>query len=109
MSVVCTWCGNEVEAGEGYRLAGDTGDRVAAFCRLEHAVPWAMQGARWDAGKPVEPPGTHTVIECSECGAPLSEGHLLLVRHRGGHRVPDGFCSVGHLLAWAKAGGRWRT
>jgi hypothetical protein len=29
------------------------------------------------------------------------------VRHRGEHRIPDGFCSVDHLLAWAKAGGRY--
>jgi hypothetical protein len=33
---------------------------------------------------------------------------VLLVRHRGEHRVADGFCSVDHLNEWAKAGGRWR-
>ena len=33
---------------------------------------------------------------------------MLLVRHRGEHRDPDGFCSVDHLLEWAKAGGRWQ-
>ena len=38
----------------------------------------------------------------------LGEAHLLLVRHRGEHRIPDGFCSVDHLLEWAKAGGSWR-
>ena len=32
----------------------------------------------------------------------------LLVRHRGEHRISDGFCSVDHLADWAKAGGRWR-
>ena len=45
---------------------------------------------------------------CSQCGAELTEAHVLLVRHRGEHRVADGFCSVDHLNEWAKAGGRWR-
>jgi hypothetical protein len=45
---------------------------------------------------------------CAHCGAALDEGHLVLVRHRGEYRIPDGFCSVDHLLAWAKAGGRWQ-
>ena len=38
----------------------------------------------------------------------LGEVYVLLMRHRGGHRVGDGFCSVTHLRDWAKAGGRWR-
>jgi hypothetical protein len=33
---------------------------------------------------------------------------VLIVSHRGAHRIPDGFCSVEHLNAWAKAGGRWQ-
>jgi hypothetical protein len=83
------------------------------FCRLEHVVPWVMQGAHWEAGRSlVEPSGLDTLGECAHCGEPLGEGHLVLVRHRclSGqlHRIPDGFCSVDHLLAWAKAGGRWR-
>ena len=45
---------------------------------------------------------------CSHCGAELTEAHVLLVRHRGEHRVADGFCSVDHLNEWAKAGGRWQ-
>jgi hypothetical protein len=32
----------------------------------------------------------------------------MLVRQRGEARVGDGFCSVEHLLEWAKAGGRYR-
>ena len=35
------------------------------------------------------------------------EVHVLLVRRRGEARIPDDFCSVDHLLEWAKAGGRW--
>ena len=31
-----------------------------------------------------------------------------LVRHRGEHRIADGFCSVDHMADWAKSGGRWR-
>jgi hypothetical protein len=33
---------------------------------------------------------------------------VLLVRHRGEHRIPDAFCSLDHAAEWAKAGGRWR-
>jgi hypothetical protein len=66
-----------------------------------------MQGAHWAAGEPPEPAGTDGVSECSLCGAALEEAHVLLVRHRGEYRIPDGFCSVGHLAQWAKAGGRY--
>jgi len=38
----------------------------------------------------------------------LPDTRLVLVRHRGEHRIPDAFCSVDHLDAWARAGGRWR-
>jgi hypothetical protein len=34
--------------------------------------------------------------------------HVLLVRHRGDHRVADDFCSTEHMAEWAKAGGRWQ-
>ena len=105
----CTWCGADVEPDDGYRLAEQAGERRAAFCRLEHVVPWAIQGAHWDAGNIAEPPAVEEAVHaCAECGGPLPDTRLLLVRHRGEHRVPDGFCSVDHLLAWAKAGGRWR-
>jgi hypothetical protein len=76
------------------------------FCRLEHVVPWAFNRGEWEevGAEPAVPlPG-----ECSECGAALGESALVLVRHRGEHRIPDGFCSLDHLSAWAKAGGRWR-
>jgi len=104
----CTWCGNAVEATDGFRLGEHAGDRGAAFCRLEHVVPWVMQGAHWEAGEPVEPAGTDTTHDCARCGAELGDGRVVLVRHRGEHRIPDGFCSLDHLLEWAKAGGRWQ-
>jgi hypothetical protein len=100
-----------IEPGDGFRLGKLAGDRGAAFCRLEHVVPWAMQGAHWGAGEPHEPSGAGRALDlrtCSSCGAALDEGRLVLVRHRGEHRIPDGFCSVAHLLDWAKAGGRWQ-
>jgi hypothetical protein len=67
-----------------------------------------MQGAHWEVGEPLEPTGTDTTKACSYCEAPLGDGHLMLVRHRAEHRIPDGFCSVDHLLSWAKAGGGWQ-
>jgi hypothetical protein len=105
----CTWCGASVHADDGFRLYEFAGARRATFCRLEHVVPWAIQGAHWEPGEPIdafsieEGPAT-----CSHCGEQLDDVRVLLVRHRGEHRIPDGFCSVDHLLEWAKAGGRWR-
>jgi hypothetical protein len=101
----CTWCGAPVEPGDGFRAAEYPGERVAVFCRLEHVVPWAQQGAHWEAGAPRQPPAPG---ECAQCGKALGDVFVLLVRHRGEHRVPDAFCSVAHMADWAKAGGRWR-
>ncbi len=105
---VCTWCGTAVERDDGYRLAEPAGERRAAFCRLEHVVPWAIQGPHWEPGSPPEPSGLGEAADtCSHCGERLSDVHVLLVRHRGEHRIPDAFCSVTHLREWAQAGGRW--
>ncbi len=107
-SVPCTWCGQRVERDDGYRLAEAAGERRAAFCRLEHVVPWAIQGPHWEPGGVAEPSDVERSLDrCGWCDAPLGEAHLLLVRHRGEHRVPDAFCSVDHLREWAKAGGRF--
>ena len=98
-----------VERDDGFRMFAGPGARRAVFCRLEHVVPWAMQGAHWAAGEPREPPGlTGSLTRCAHCDADLGEVRVVLVRHRGEHRIPDGFCSVGHAAEWAKAGGRWR-
>jgi ribosomal protein L24E len=107
----CSWCGVDVEPNDGFRLGVSESDREAVFCRLEHVVPWVIQGAHWETGHPSRPepePGGDG-RECAQCGSKLEPGNLLLVRHRGDHRIPDGFCSIDHLLAWAKAGGRWRS
>ena len=109
MGEQCNWCGREIEREDGWRVQEVPGARKAAFCRLEHLVPWAMQGAHWEAGEIVEPSGIADSIDsCAQCGAELGEVRLLMVRHRGEHRIPDGFCSVDHMADWAKSGGRWR-
>jgi hypothetical protein len=104
----CTWCGRGIEPGDGWRAEEIPGTRRAAFCRLEHIVPWAIQGARWEAGELEEPGGLADDLEaCAHCGAVLGDVHVVLVRHRGKHRIPDAFCSADHLADWAKSGGRW--
>jgi hypothetical protein len=95
-----------VERDDGFRLGEEPGERNAVFCRLEHLVPWALQGAHWEAGAPEEPPAA--LDTCAQCGAELQDVRVTLVRHRGEHRIPDAFCSVAHAAEWAKAGGRWR-
>ncbi|HEY2600160.1 MAG TPA: hypothetical protein VGI67_01295 [Thermoleophilaceae bacterium] len=102
----CSWCGAGVEPGDGWRLTEPAGARRAVFCRLEHIVPWAIQGPKWEAGESELPDGA--ADECAHCGERLGDTRVVLVRHRGGHRIPDAFCSVEHAADWAKAGGRWR-
>ena len=105
----CSWCGAAVEADDGFRAYEPAGERAATFCRLEHVVPWAIRGPHWDAGALAEPPGVAAgARRCSQCDAELGEVHVLLVRHRGDHRIADDFCSVEHMRTWAAAGGRWR-
>jgi hypothetical protein len=104
----CSWCGEPLERADGWRLQEVPGARKAAFCRLEHTVPWAIQGAHWEPGEIREPRDIASSIDsCAHCGEALGDVRLVLVRHRGEHRIPDGFCTVDHLAAWAKAGGRW--
>jgi hypothetical protein len=105
----CSWCGAAIEPGDGWRAQAVPGARRAAFCRLEHIVPWSIQGARWEAGEIEEPSGLADELEaCAQCATALTDVHLVLVRHRGEHRIPDAFCSADHMAAWAKSGGRWR-
>jgi hypothetical protein len=105
----CSWCGEPIEADDGLRATEPEGARLAAFCRLEHVVPWAMRGAHWDAGElaPASLPAEE-LERCAECGDRVGDRRVLLVRHRGDHRIADAFCGVDHLLVWAKGGGRWR-
>jgi hypothetical protein len=105
----CSWCGAAVAEDDGYRLSQPETRSRAVFCRLEHVVPWTMQGATWEPGtflRDGEP--DDALGRCTHCGDPLEEDRLLLVRHRGEHRIADAFCDPDHLLDWAKAGGRWQ-
>ena len=104
----CTWCGVEVEDGDGFRAFEPAGDRRAAFCRLEHVVPWRIQGPFWEAGEMPVGELAEVPRHCSHCDADLGDVYVALVRHRGEHRIADGFCSVEHMADWAAAGGRWR-
>jgi DNA-directed RNA polymerase subunit RPC12/RpoP len=105
----CSWCGAPVESDDGYRAAEPAGSRRAVFCRLEHVVPWAIQGPHWEAGDVDEPKTPDAELErCAHCGEPVGELRVVLVRHRGEHRIPDAFCSAEHMRAWAAGGGRWR-
>ncbi len=105
----CTWCGTEVEADDGFRAYEPAGERRAVFCRLEHVVPWVISGAHWEAGAPPEPlPAAEDLDRCAQCGDAVDDARVLLVRHRGEHRIADAFCGTTHLEEWAKSGGRWR-
>lgn len=108
---ICTWCGDAVEMTDRYRAYEPAGERRATFCRLEHIVPWMIQGPRWEPG-PVDEPGEIAELSpqavCSQCAGPLRDSRALLVRHRGEHRVIDWFCSADHMAVWARSGGRWQ-
>jgi hypothetical protein len=104
----CTWCGVAVERDDGFRLYEPAGGRQAVFCRLEHVVPWAIQGAHWEAAGLEESSLDVGAVTCAWCERQLDDLDVVLVRHRGEHRIRDDFCGVDHLLEWAKAGGRWR-
>ena len=59
-----------VPPGDGFRAAEHPGARHAVFCRLEHVVPWSIQGAHWDAGEPDEPAGVAAPgSKCAHCEA----------------------------------------
>ncbi|MDO8210405.1 hypothetical protein [Conexibacter sp. CPCC 206217] len=107
--VRCSWCGAAIEPDDGYRAAEQAGERLAAFCRLEHVVPWAIQGPHWGAGTLTPQPREEPALRaCAHCGEPLDDTRVLLVRHRGEYRIADAFCTTDHLRAWATAGGRWQ-
>jgi hypothetical protein len=96
-----------VSDDDGWRAYEPAAARTAAFCRLEHIVPWSMRGQEWGAGPGELPDGSDHEPVCAACGEELGEGRVVLVRHRDEHRIADGFCSANPMAEWAKAGGRW--
>jgi len=66
-----------------------------------------MRGAAWEPGPDELPPGADHEPRCAACDAELGAERVVIVRHRGPHRIADGFCSADHMVEWAKAGGRW--
>ena len=110
MAEQCSWCATSVRADDGFRVGEPEGERKAVFCRLEHVVPWIIQGARWDAGRIVRSGEPDDALgRCALCGGELRADRVLVVRHRGAHRIADAFCRLDHLLEWAKGGGRYKA
>jgi hypothetical protein len=110
MPELCSWCGTPVPADDGFRVAEPEERRKAVFCRLEHVVPWIIQGPAWDSGH-IVPDGDpdDALGRCAQCGDPLGVERVLVVRHRGQHRIGDAFCRLEHLEDWAKGGGRYKA
>jgi hypothetical protein len=110
MSAECTWCGTAVGEDDGFRVGQPEGEHLAVFCRLEHVVPWILQGPTWEDGRIVASGEPDDALgRCAQCGDPLGAERVLVVRHRDRHRIADAFCRLEHLLDWAKGGGRYRT
>lgn len=106
----CGWCKLHVGPDDGLRLYEPESGSCAAFCRLEHVVPWLMRGADWDSdGELDEDDEGLGLGRCAQCGDGLDHERILLVRHRGPYRIGDAFCGPEHLRQWASAGGRWRV
>ena len=100
--LTCTWCGTPVAPDAGYRAAEPAGERRAVFCRLEHVVPWVIQGADWLPG--TEPGPSHNGLgRCAWCAqsgrrerraprapsrSPPDRGRVL--RHAPSARVGEG-------------------
>jgi hypothetical protein len=96
-----------VPADDGWRAYDTAESRAAVFCRLEHVVRWSMRGGAWGKGPGELPAGTEHEPRCAACDAELGEERVVLVRHRGLHRIADAFCSADHMTDWAKSGGRY--
>lgn len=102
----CDWCGVGLDPDEGYRLLRPRRNMGAAFCRLEHIVPWLIKKNDWHIWDDVEIP-EGAPERCSLTGVELDEDALYLVRIRGEHRIVDGFADTDALRSWATAGGRY--
>ena len=102
----CDWCGVGLEDEDGVRLLKPARNMGAAFCRLEHVVPWLMKKNDWHILGPTEIPDSATPT-CSVTGEDLDESSIYLVRWPSGVEVADGFQDSDALLEWARSGGRY--
>src|SRR5438105_3227358 len=74
MAEQCSWCGTTVGPDEGFRVAEPAAERKAVFCRLEHVVPWVIQGPRWGTGRIVRPDEPDDGLgRCALCGDDLGD------------------------------------
>ena len=86
-------------------LAELPGERRAAFCRLEHMVPWAIQGAHWEPGGPTEPSRIGDSLErCAHCGEPLGDVAWCSSGTAASTASRTRFCSVDHLADVGEGG-----
>ena len=105
----CSWCGTAIEREDGWRAQEMPGRAAGGL------LPPRARGAVADSGARTGRRGrsrsraasTDSIDTCAHCGEPLGDVQVVLVRHRGEHRIPDAFCSADHMAEWAKAGGRW--
>jgi len=99
----CSWCGaaGRTPMTASARSSAE-GERRAVFCRLEHVVPWLIRGAHWEpAISPSRRPSSKRSTVARTATASLRAA-VLLFRHRGEHRIADGFCEPDHLLEWRR-------
>ena len=103
--LVVSWCGRSSPTTASAPTSPPASG-APIFCRLEHVVPWAIQGAHWEAGALAEPPALERGRRAAApTAAPSSATSACsLVRHRGEHRIADDFCSVDHLLRMGEGG-----
>lgn len=102
----CDWCGVYLDEDSGVRLLWPDRSLGAAFCRLEHVIPWIMTKNDWHIWDDVTVP-EEAAVTCAQSGADLGEGAIYLTKERDGILVADGFSGPEELLDWAKAGGRY--
>lgn len=102
----CDWCTVKISEDDGYRLLRPARKMGAAFCRLEHVVPWLMKKNDWHIWTDMETP-EEAELHLPEGETDLGEDPYYLVRHRGEYRIADGFADRETLMAWATAGGRY--
>lgn len=102
----CDWCGTRITERDGFRLLRPERDMGAGFCRIEHVVPWLLKRNDWHIWSGMETPAEAELHPDPATFEP-GEDPWYLVRHRGEHRIADGFSDREALLKWAKAGGRY--